>query len=202
MSKPTVEILQGEKRFAVISKYDKALVANFKTIDKRHYNAEKHEWTRPIQKLEEFMTFLDQGKFTYTKTSTKNQAKIEVSAKNLELSSNSFIEDFNAFKQIYGALYDRQISKWTFPLNKQADLEELLQKYKFSFIIQFKEEVKEEEKLTLEASAGKLQALDNSETTDEEITPLEPSQGPSNEKQGVKRTQKKQLGKLAKKLNL
>ena len=44
MAKATVEIIQGDKRFAVIkSKYEKSLVNHFKSIDKRHYNSEKHE---------------------------------------------------------------------------------------------------------------------------------------------------------------
>ena len=68
-----VEIIHGDKRIAVISKYDKSLVSHFKTIDKRHYNSEKHEWTFPIQKLEEFLTYLDKEKYPYTKTATKNK---------------------------------------------------------------------------------------------------------------------------------
>ena len=71
----------------------------------------------------------------------KNQAKIEKSPKGLELSFSSFIEDFNVFKEIDGALYERQISKWVIPLEKQHELEEMLQKYKFSFIVQLKGEV-------------------------------------------------------------
>ena len=172
----SVEIIHGDKRFAVISKYDRGLVTHFKTIDKRHYNAEKHEWTFPKEKLEEFLAFLDKGKYQYTKTSTKNQAKVEKSAKGLELSFSSFIEDFNVFKQIEGSVYDRQISKWIIPLDKQPELEETLQKYKFSFIVQLKEE---EDK----------QAVNSEETTgDSDTTDGEP----------LKKMQKK-TGKISKK---
>ena len=97
------------------------------------------------------MEFLDKEKFSYTNTATKNLANIEKTPKCLEL---SFIKDLNVFKQIDGAFYSRQISKWVIPLEKQQELEEMLQKYKFSFIVQLKgEEVNEQ---------------DDSDTTDDE----------------------------------
>ena len=155
-----VEIIHGDKRFAFISKYDKSLVAHFKTIDKRHYNSEKHEWTFPKEKFEDFIAYLDKEKYPYTATATKNQAKVEKSTKGLELSFSSFIENFNVFKQIDGAAYDRQISKWIIPSEKQQELEEILQKYKFSFIVQLKDEEHKQPIISDEA-AGDSDTMDD-----------------------------------------
>ena len=76
------------------------------------------------------------------------------------MSFSSFTEEFNIFKQIDGAIYDRQISKWIIPLEKQQELEEILQKYKFSFIVQLKDE--EAKILMSDEQVG------DSDTTDEE----------------------------------
>jgi hypothetical protein len=189
-----IEIIQGDKRFAVISKYDPILIQYFKTMDKRHYNAEKHEWTFPCEHLKAFETYLKTKMITYNKTWTKNLAKLEITSSNLELSFNSYIKDFNIFKQIDGAIYDRNISKWKLPLSKQMEVEDLLQKYKFTYVVvnkeenQMPEDMSEEEELKQDICQEDLRD-DESQKILEKVN-------------DNKRPIKKQGGKTAKKVNL
>ena len=190
-----IEIIQGEKRFAVISKYDPILIQYFKTLDKRHYNAEKHEWTFPCEQLNAFESYLKTKMICYTKTWTKNQAKIEITATNLELSFNSYIKDFNIFKQIDGAIYDRGIGKWKLPLKSQVELEDLLQKFKFTYVVMNKETA-----LPNEVHDQELNEEEGANTEEENIEEMAKNSEKANEENSLKRPLKKQGGKQAKRI--
>ena len=192
-----IEIIQGDKRFAVISKYDPILIQYFKTMDKRHYNAEKHEWTFPCEHLKAFESYLKTKMLTYHKTWTKNLAKLEITSSNLELSFNSYIKDFNIFKQIDGAFYDRIISKWKVPISKQMEIEDLLQKYKFTYVVMNKEENQmPEENLEMSEEEEAKQDINPDDLREDE------SQKSQEKNNDNKRPLKKQGGKTAKKANL
>lgn len=121
-----ITIKQFTTRFSVKCKYDEKIVQIIRKIDKRYWNKEKMEWTLPIEAMNDFIKEIQNLGFNvqiidheaYT-TLTKNGDKIDVKFA-------TFVDDFEAFRNIENSFYDRENKKFIIPKQKMKQLITLL----------------------------------------------------------------------------
>ena len=208
---PMVTVINGFCRYKITCKFSPTLISFFKTIDGRYYDFCVKLWSFPNDSWRQMEAFLEDKEYSYKMVKAEDFVTVTKTPYNLQLKFGGFQEDFKVFEKISGSKYDRALSKYVIPLEKESELLQLLEERKFTHNILHNNELKikpdstsekgsneenvEEETVQPIKNSKFKRILSSSEEEDEEIveimekTPL--LENPSNVKPKKRQQRKK-----------
>jgi len=130
-----VLIICSEYRCKLKTCYFNNLIAFFKQISGRYYDQITSEWSFPIESLVAIKNFLTASYFPFKEVDAKFFARLYKSEKEILMGFDCFQHDFSIFKEIDGASYDREMSKYIVPIEKFDQLKMILIENKYNFLL-------------------------------------------------------------------
>ena len=126
----------GKNRFSVKAAYDKNLI-NFLKEEGGIYEAKWQEWMLPIKAYYKIVSFFKANDYRHSEEILTNKASLDNNSKILTLSFEQFLpaDVFARFKLIEGVVYDRKISRLTYPLEMIEDVITVLKSEKIAYVL-------------------------------------------------------------------
>ena len=121
-----VSIEKNKSRFTIMSKYNADLVQAIRKYDKKFWNMETLEWSLPSDAFESFLKDCEKLGCTVMVKEQKPLAILTNANENVELKFATFTNNFDQFKNIEQAVYDRDNRKLIFPKTKLNEVLESL----------------------------------------------------------------------------
>ena len=131
-----VAIEKIKSRFTIKSKYNAELVQAIRKYDKKFWNQETLEWSLPCESFESFLKDCEQLGCKVNVKEHKPLAIITNANDNVELKFATFTNNFDQFKNIEQAVYDRDNRKLVFPKGKLNEVLELLKQNNMEHAVQ------------------------------------------------------------------
>jgi len=130
-----VQIEKYKSRFLVRCKYDEKMLKIIHSIEKRFWNKEKLEWSLPMDAYNEFVKEIQDIGLTVDILDKKPHAIVIQNNDKLELKFATFVNQFDQFKKINDAVYDRDLKKLILPNNQLTQIVKLLNDNDISYTI-------------------------------------------------------------------
>ena len=130
-----VTVINGFCRYKITCKFSPTLISFFKTIDCRYYDFSVKLWSFPNDSWRQMEAFLKDKEYSYKMVKAEDFVTVTKTPYNLQLKFGGFQEDFKVFEKISGSKYDRALSKYVIPLEKETELLQLLEERKFTHIL-------------------------------------------------------------------
>ena len=141
-----VSIQKNKSRFSIKSKYNADLVNAIRKYDRKFWNQETLEWSLPVEVFDSFLKECEQLGFKVNVKEDKPLAVITNNDDNIELKFAQFTNQYDQFRNIENAIYDRENKKLVIPKSKLDNVIQLLKENNIEHVIKEKETPKEENK--------------------------------------------------------
>jgi hypothetical protein len=130
-----VLISKGPFRFKIKTCYHNNLIDFFKSLEGRYYDSTTTEWSFPNTVLEEVKNFLVENTFTFKEIESNKFVRLFINDNQILMSFDAHQKNFEIFASIEGGQYDREISKYIFPKERMNELEEILLREGFNYLL-------------------------------------------------------------------
>jgi hypothetical protein len=123
----SIHLVKEKTKLNIFSKYDEKLIQLIKSYEKRYYDQKTRSWSLSLTDYESFINQLNELNYKFElEEDTSHKCLIAKNGNDLEISFNSYVEEFPLFRTIKNSEYKRDEKKLIIPNSEKSALESVL----------------------------------------------------------------------------